>query len=439
MTSNSNLPMRLGSKIKCNLSFLDVLEKRALGLKTYQIGYDDLVTLKLYSNFYEHEINKMEYDAHYGGIFNLEFSLDGKLLVAACEGKQVLLFDTANQNLINSVDNAHQNCVNCVRFLNDKHFATCSDDTSIKIWDIRKIKSSIRTLHGHSNWVKNIEWSEKDDVMVTSAFDGSIYAWNLRSPTENNMKRNRIEFVDDFPNEAEVISSLQIHPHGWCAVSRNISGEEIEEWTSVHDIQNRDPSDYENAFTYIEEEDLEEIGPEDPNNQRPTDLWMGYISLDEYSNHNRDPSQGSQNMWENFQLPAMGILNSGLIGVNSSYSAYFQQHPEHRNKVIRNLPRMTHFIKEKNVGKGYIKELCFSSDGRIICSPYDKGIRLLAFNERCQELSMCVPENPQQLKSIVEMNNYHKDIVVSCKFSPTHYQLVSGCLGSEIKWYQPVV
>lgn len=212
------------------------------------------------------------------------------------------------------------------------------------------------------------------------------------------------------------------------------------QWTCIHDIQDRDPKDYEDAFTYIEEEEPDESeDSEEPLNQRPTDLWMGYISLDEYRNHNRDGSRMPQNSWENFQLPAMGILNSGLIGLNSSYSAYFRQHPEQRNKVIKNLPRMTHFKEEKTVGKGFIKELCFSSDGRIVASPYDRGVRLLAFNEKCQELSACVPDHPQELRTIVELNDYHKDIVVSCKFSPTHYQLVSGCLGSEIKWYQPVV
>lgn len=54
---------------------------------------------------------------------------------------------------------------------------------------------------------------------------GTIYNY-LFSPSR---KRNRIEFIDDFPNEAEVISSLQIHPHGWSAVSRNINGDENDE------------------------------------------------------------------------------------------------------------------------------------------------------------------------------------------------------------------
>lgn len=42
---------------------------------------------------------------------------------------------------------------------------------------------------------------------------------------------NRVEFLTDFPpgDDAEVISSLQIHPQGWCAMSRNISSKERSE------------------------------------------------------------------------------------------------------------------------------------------------------------------------------------------------------------------
>lgn len=40
--------------------------------------------------------------------------------------------------------------------------------------------------------VKNIEYSEKEKLMVTSAFDGSIFAWDLCSPTENNLIHSRI-------------------------------------------------------------------------------------------------------------------------------------------------------------------------------------------------------------------------------------------------------
>lgn len=48
-------------------------------------------------------------------------------------------------------------------------------------------------------------------------------------------KRNRVEFISDFPpsNEAEVIHSLQVHPQGWCVLSRNTS---MEDSSEVRDI-----------------------------------------------------------------------------------------------------------------------------------------------------------------------------------------------------------
>lgn len=119
-------------------------------------------------------------------------SIHRSLLVAACEERSVLIYDSLNQRLIKQIKSAHCNCVNCVRFLDATTFATCSDDNTIKLWDTRQLSSAKRTLNGHVNWVKNIEYSEKEKVMVTSAFDGSICAWDLNSPTENNLLFNKV-------------------------------------------------------------------------------------------------------------------------------------------------------------------------------------------------------------------------------------------------------
>lgn len=189
------------------------------------------------------------------------------------------------------------------RFLDNRMFATCSDDSTVALWDTRNLKQKIRSLQGHSNWVKNIEYSQQDCLLVTSGFDGSIFTWDINSYTENGFiyqkvfhtpglmrcrlsrdstklaicttsgyliiihdldlftlakdlngfkpnvyrlmqlrrqfipnaakfdyafskkqTRNRVELVSDFPqgNDAEVVSSLHIHPQGWCALTRNI-------------------------------------------------------------------------------------------------------------------------------------------------------------------------------------------------------------------------
>jgi len=65
------------------------------------------------------------------------------------------------------------------RFLDSRMLATCSDDTTIALWDVRNLKESIRVLRGHCNWVKSIEYSVNDNLLISSGFDGQIYTWNI--------------------------------------------------------------------------------------------------------------------------------------------------------------------------------------------------------------------------------------------------------------------
>ena len=107
-------------------------------------------------------------------------------------------------------------------------------------------------------------------------------------------------------------------------------------------------------------------------------------------------------------------------------------------RIMKPLARMTHFIPEANVGRGFIKEVSFSNDGRIISSPFGFGVRLLAFDQYCNELSDCVPAKPLRLYEVTS-NMSHRVEVVTTKFSPTHNLLVSGCLDGKIDFHQPVL
>uniref|UniRef100_A0A1B6DY69 Uncharacterized protein n=1 Tax=Clastoptera arizonana TaxID=38151 RepID=A0A1B6DY69_9HEMI len=299
---------------KKHFGIRDYVNQRAIGIKS-----STAISTKIYKTLYE----SLGYTArcnieNYGGIFNLEFSPDGGLMVAACERRSVLLFDPITHKLAHAIPDAHDNCVNGAKFLDDRVFATCSDDKSVVLWDARNLSSRVRTFIGHTNWVKNIEYFESKKLLVTSAFDGCVFAWDVNSCADNkytklfhtnglmrtrltpdltkmiisttagyimvihdiNMetlqkdlagfkpsmyrlmqtsrstiptvsgfthlfsrtrKKNRVEFIADFPaeDEAEVICSLQVHPHGWCVLSRNVNATETSEWTCVHDIQEK--------------------------------------------------------------------------------------------------------------------------------------------------------------------------------------------------------
>ncbi|KAH8312098.1 hypothetical protein KR044_009405 [Drosophila immigrans] len=127
-----------------------------------------------------------------GAIFNLEYNADGNVVVAATERKCVLVFDAVTQQEIFKVPDAHTDSVNCIKFFDDRKFATGSDDFTVALWDLRNMKQKLRVLHGHSNWVKNIEYSSKEKLLVTSGFDGSIFTWDIKSQTEQGLISQRV-------------------------------------------------------------------------------------------------------------------------------------------------------------------------------------------------------------------------------------------------------
>ncbi|XP_061402970.1 DDB1- and CUL4-associated factor 10 homolog [Musca vetustissima] len=164
------------------------LYRREYGLRSMRGDFDNVMNL-VYGSLtdFEHWNDKPNQTSDYGAVFNLEFSPKGNVLVAACEKKSILFFDTTTQRQTYHIKDAHSDNVNCIKFLDERMFATCSDDTTVALWDLRYLKKKVRSLHGHSNWVKNIEYSHKDNLLVTSGFDGSIFTWDINSHTEQGL------------------------------------------------------------------------------------------------------------------------------------------------------------------------------------------------------------------------------------------------------------
>jgi WD40 repeat protein len=65
------------------------------------------------------------------------------------------------------------------RFLDNRLHASCSDDMKIKLWDLRQLKSEVRTFNGHTSWVKNVEFASNKGWLMSSAFDHNVFAWDI--------------------------------------------------------------------------------------------------------------------------------------------------------------------------------------------------------------------------------------------------------------------
>lgn len=247
----------------------------------------------------------------------------------------------------------------------------------------------------------------------------------------------------------------------------------------MHDIQERDLEDYLNSYTIAKSPPRQQINirlqPSQPTNQNPAeptagsrqtpmDLWMGFVSNRNIRTQRILSTSSRRGSGIRTTRASITVFNSGILSSDHQQQAeptargqqQQQQQSNNENpnlqpngdsengleegccKIVQNLPRLTHYMEEPNAGKGFIKEMCFSADGRIICSPCLAGVRLFSFNVDCNELSVCVPDEPQKLNTVAHFKDYHPEIVVSCKFNPYHSLLVSGCLGGQIVWYHPV-
>ncbi|KAK7863787.1 hypothetical protein R5R35_005403 [Gryllus longicercus] len=529
----------------------------------------------------------------HGGLYSLEFSPAGSLLVAG-EKRNFRVFDPVSRKLIHTVGNAHACCVTNVKFLDSQVFATGSVDKTVSLWDARNLGKRLRTLRVRTNTIGNIAFSPKTNLLITSGLDGYISTWDITnfaqknelcrkiswsyvltrlrlSPDESKMiistgrgfimivhdldlntldlddfeldlfgltfldqadisrflnwnhflsprrRRNRVEIVADYPDVRgiNVISSLEIHPRGWSAVSRTkcIMNGVRKHWTCVHDILEKDPSEsraasgggsgderppypqleagegtaasgsaaaqcvgaqsaFGGAVTFPERE------PDQNANQRGNETGRDGESAADFETASEGfcaPSSSNVEFEVPFAEPsgeawarkrrAVSRVTTGwpwpppssahpgpFEVANNSKNAEARKvlgvlalirHNQSEGQLIRSVPerypRLTHYIEEPVASEWYFDNTCFSPDGRLICYPMKRGIRLLSFSPECSEQpitwSKAEPRNLHELKTHVS----HSNTVLCTKFSPRHYLLVSGCSGGQLSWYEPVV
>lgn len=135
--------------------------------------------------------------------------------------------------------------------------------------------------------------------------------------------------------------------------------------------------------------------------------------------------------------------NTGIRRRRILNLSYLDSYTETENNRLQkdihgNKNRLLSYIEECNVGRGFIKEVAFSHDGRLISSPFGFGLRIFAFDSYCNELCDRVPTSPVKLYEVT-CSLAHVNCVVATKFSPVHNMIVSGCLDGKVAFHQPVL
>ena len=251
----------------------------------------DIIYERLYKGISQVQVPKQDQNDYlHGAIFNVKFSPDGRVLVAACENSCLQIYDPIKYNRRCEVIQAHSGCVNCIQFLDHKTFVTGSDDNTIRIWDLRKLTAPLHILKGHQGWVKNIEYDRNTGLLISSSFDETVRTWDIDNPKDGiiqsiivmkqreliraklsndcsklflaltdgsgiiiihdldlntisndllkqSLQRNRMELLIGCPEDIWCVYSIDVHPFDWCIVARFVTKDDADERLCTYDIQ----------------------------------------------------------------------------------------------------------------------------------------------------------------------------------------------------------
>ncbi|XP_074134482.1 LOW QUALITY PROTEIN: DDB1- and CUL4-associated factor 10-like [Sminthopsis crassicaudata] len=424
-----------------------LLESRSLGRGNYIDPARDnfrMVT-SLYKTIHPEDSLYLNTRTH-GAIFNLEYSPNGSVLTAACELNEVLLFDPISSKHIRTLSEAHNDCVNNIKFLDDRLFATCSDDSTVALWDLRKLNSKVCTLQGHTSWVKNIEYDVNTRLLVTSGFDGNVIIWDTNLCTEDGCPHKtffhtrflmRMRLAPDsskmliststgyllIVHDLDLAKSLEV---GRYPIIR--AGRTALRSNAATSASSRAPRAAASSSRDGDSGSLSEQNVSPPN---CLEILIPEVPVRRHRG----------NCITSLQVHPQGQAALLRCSTNTDDQEWtcvyeFLENPPIRPFSPHYSLRLAHYIEETNVSSGYIKEVCFSPDGRLISSPHGYGIRLFGLDTQCNELFDCLLHKLSPLSEIHSFYS-HNDVVLTTKFSPTHCQIASGCLSGLVSFYQP--
>ena len=109
---------------------------------------------------------------------------DGRIVLAGGESGIVQAFDTGSRAILKQFmrEEKRRQAVHVVRWRPDvlTEFMTCSDDRSVKVWDLTEDEPKFTGL-GHEDYVRAGTWLPgQEGMLVTGSYDQTVRVWDTR-------------------------------------------------------------------------------------------------------------------------------------------------------------------------------------------------------------------------------------------------------------------
>ncbi|KAJ2594863.1 Lissencephaly-1 [Coemansia sp. RSA 1722] len=117
---------------------------------------------------------------HTKAVQDMVFDRKGTVLVTCSADLTLRVWDVANEYKCVRTLHGHDHCVSAVRFLGSDKIVSASRDKTVRIWELAT-GYCIRTLAGHSEWVRSVDVSPDARLLCTASNDQSVRVWDAAS------------------------------------------------------------------------------------------------------------------------------------------------------------------------------------------------------------------------------------------------------------------
>lgn len=131
-------------------------------------------------------------DGHAREVFGIDFHPDGSLCATTDYSGMIHVWDLRTGKTTMQY-HGHAGRVLCAKFapVNGFQLTTAGDDGCLKVWDLRHRRKTQksgsagcpdprRTIPAHSKLISELEYSDNDECLVSSSFDGTAKTWSTR-------------------------------------------------------------------------------------------------------------------------------------------------------------------------------------------------------------------------------------------------------------------
>jgi len=399
-------------------SYFKSIYKRSYGYKLKLLcdplsrNCSEITALKLYKllklkHKYQEQLPR-------SAVYNIEFCPDDKYALAACASSDVMLFDPCSHSKIKTFTCGQKDGVNAITFIDERTFATCSDDSSIKLWDIRNTNENIKTLTGHTGWVKNMNFNSSTKQLITSAFDETLRLWDLDKFQPDNLCSSQVILEVPYMTRSNFLKNFAklviSTTSGFLLVFDHFDAKTIKE-------------EYQEMLSLY----MPHTDPFVINQKQFSKAKNKVIALTDYPNKSKPFCFGSTQI-----SPNGNFLLSRYTTTKDTEWTVLHDISSSKEKSTRLLG----YAEEPDVASEYIKEPSFSPDSRVVCSPFGNAVRILGIDQ-----SNLQNDTYLSYKRMYEISFLpsHRQPILCTKFANTKTLLMTGCMAGQVSFYEPKI